>query len=47
MLSGKEKRKAADVILGKKLFYKQWPASIVYKCKRNLIYIDREALGNK
>ena len=47
VLSGKEKRKAADVILDKKLFYKQWPASIVYKCNKKLIYIDREALGNK
>ena len=47
VLSGKEKRKSADVILSKKLFYKQWPASIVYKCKKKLIYIDRDALGNK
>ena len=45
VLSGKEKRKAANVILGKKLFYKQWPASIVYKCKKKLIYIDRDALS--
>ena len=47
MLSGKEKQKSANVILNKKLFYKQWPASIVYKCKKKLIYIDRDALGNK
>ena len=47
VLSGKEKRKSADVILSKKLFYKQCPASIVYKCKKKLIHIDRDALGNK
>ncbi len=47
VLSGKEKRKSADVILSKKLFNKQWPASIVYKCKKKIIYIDKEALGNK
>ena len=47
VLFGKEKRKAADVILSKKLFNKQWPASIVYKCKKKLIYIDKDALGTK
>ena len=47
VLFGKEKRKAADVILSKKLFNKQWPASIVYKCKKKLIYIDKDALWNK
>jgi len=47
VLSGKEKREAADVILSKKLFNKQWPVSIVYKCKKKLIYIGKDALGNK
>jgi glucosamine-6-phosphate deaminase len=47
VLSGKEKRKAADMILSKKLFDKQWPASIIYKCKKKLIYIDKDALGTK
>ena len=47
VLSGKEKKKAAKIILSKKFYNNQWPASIIYKCKKQSIYIDMDALGTK
>ena len=44
VLSGKEKKKAAKIILSKKFYSNQWPATIVYKCKKQSIYIDMDAL---
>ena len=45
VLSGKEKKKAAKIILSKKFYDNQWPATIVYKCKKQSINIDMDALG--
>ena len=45
VLSGKEKKKTAKIILSKKFYNNQWPASIIYKCKKKSIYIDMDALG--
>ena len=47
VLSGKEKKKAAKIILSKKFYSNQWPATIVYKCKKQSIYIDMDALGSR
>ncbi len=47
VLSGKEKKKAAKIILSKKFYSNQWPAIIVYKCKKQSIYIDMDALGSR
>ena len=44
VLCGKEKRKAAKKIIKIKKFNHTWPASIIYKCKKNYIYIDKIAL---
>ena len=44
VLSGNEKKKAAKIILSKKFYSNQWPATIVYKCKKQSIYIDMDAL---
>ena len=47
VLSGNEKKKAAKIILSKKFYSNQWPATIVYKCKKQSIYIDMDALGSR
>ena len=44
VLAGKEKNLAAKIILKSKSYNKQWPASIIYKCKKNHIYIDNAAI---
>lgn len=43
VLSGKEKNKAAKIILKNKKYNSYWPASIIYKCKKKYIYIDKAA----
>ena len=40
VLSGKEKKIAAQNILTRKSFTNKWPASIIYKCKKKYIYVD-------
>ena len=45
VLSGKEKRRAAKIILNKKLFNRNWPATIIHKCKKKSIYIDKDAIN--
>ena len=47
VLSGKEKNHAAKIILDSKIYNKNWPSSIIYKCKKKLIYIDKKALNFK
>ena len=41
VLTGKEKKQAFKKISSLKKFDKSWPASIIYKCKNNKIYIDK------
>lgn len=41
VLAGKEKKQAFKKISSLKKFDKSWPASIIYKCKNNKIYIDK------
>jgi glucosamine-6-phosphate deaminase len=41
VLVGKEKKQAFKKISSLKKFDKSWPASIIYKCKNNKIYIDK------
>ena len=45
VLSGKEKRKAAEIILNKKLFNRNWPATIIHKCNKKSIFIDKDAIN--
>ena len=41
VLTGKEKRTAFKKISSLDKFNKSWPASIIYSCKNNKIYIDK------
>ena len=41
VLTGKEKRLAFKTISSMKKFDRSWPASIIYKCKKYKIYIDK------
>ncbi len=43
VLIGKEKMIATKIILKNKKFNKKWPASIIHKCKKKYIYIDKLA----
>jgi len=43
VLSGKEKKRAYQKINSLKKFDRDWPASIIYKCKKNSIYVDKKA----
>ena len=41
VMSGKEKKQAYRNIFSLKKYDKSWPASIIYNCKNNKIYIDK------
>ena len=43
VLAGNQKRKAYQKINSLKKFDREWPASIIYKCKINSIYVDKKA----
>ena len=43
VLVGKQKRRAYQKINILKKFDREWPASIIYKCKKNSIYVDKKA----
>ena len=43
VLVGKQKRRAYQKINSLKKFDREWPASIIYKCKKNSIYVDKKA----
>ena len=43
VLTGKQKRRAYQKINSLKKFDREWPASIIYKCKKNSIYVDKKA----
>jgi len=43
VLTGKKKRRAYQKINSLKKFDREWPASIIYKCKKNSIYVDKKA----
>ncbi|SVC61621.1 uncharacterized protein METZ01_LOCUS314475, partial [marine metagenome] len=43
VLAGKQKRRAYQKINSLKKFDREWPASIIYKCKKNSIYVDKKA----
>jgi len=43
VLAGKEKRTAFHKIHSLKKFDREWPASIIYKCKKNSIYVNKKA----
>ena len=42
VLTGKEKKRAFHKINNLKKFDRKWPASIIYKCKKNSIYVDEQ-----
>ena len=42
VLVGKQKRRAYQKINSLKKFDREWPASIIYKCKKNSIYVDKK-----
>jgi len=43
VLAGRQKRRAYQKINSLKKFDREWPASIIYKCKKNSIYVDKKA----
>ncbi|MDC0056916.1 6-phosphogluconolactonase [Alphaproteobacteria bacterium] len=43
VLTGKQKRQAYQKIISLNKFDIKWPASIIFKCKKNRIYIDKKA----
>ena len=47
ILIGEEKQLAAKIILSKKNYTKTWPATIIYKCKKKSIYLDKKAYSFK
>ena len=46
VMAGKEKKYAFKKLSFKKKFTISWPSSIIYKCKKAKIYIDKEASVN-
>ena len=42
VLAGKQKRRTYQKIISLKKFDREWPASIIYKCKKNSIYVDKQ-----
>ena len=45
VLTGKEKKIAASKILNNNKFIKNWPSTIIYKCKKKYIYIDQNSIS--
>jgi 6-phosphogluconolactonase/glucosamine-6-phosphate isomerase/deaminase len=43
VLAGKEKKLAYQKIFEKPKFRNDWPASIIYDCKKFKIYVDQKA----